>query len=117
MRIHPSLLRRALTPGALLNSRGSPKFEQVTLGSYPVPPEQELLWKNRMKAYGGYYQQTISPFQMKFIWPFWHTFPARAWAKFSAYYWWWVWPGIVTYGIIKKMFHDAEKEVRDKYWY
>ena len=41
----------------------------------------------------------------------------RAWAKFSAYYWWWVWPGIVTYGIIKKMFHDAEHEVRDKYWW
>lgn len=50
------------------------------------------------------------------------SFPAllplccRAWAKFSAYYWWWIWPGIVTYGIIKKMFHDAEEEVRDKYW-
>lgn len=77
MRMHACLLRRALTPGAMLISRGSPKFQQTTLGSYPVPPEQELLWKNRMKAYGGYIQQTISPFQMKALWPFWHTFPAR----------------------------------------
>lgn len=50
------------------------------------------------------------------LFPFLLLLARRAWAKFSAYYWWWIWPGIVTYGIIKKMFHDAEAEVRDKYW-
>lgn len=70
-----------------------------------------------MISYGGHIQQTISPYQMKVVYPYWHTFPARVWAKFSAYWWWWIWPGIVFYGVIQKMFHDAEESVRDKYWY
>lgn len=97
--------------------RASPKFEQKMLGSYPVPPEFELVWRDRMTAPGGYIQQSISPYQLKFIYPYWHTFPARCWTKFSAYLWPWVWPGLFTWGIIKKMKHEAEEEVKDKYWY
>ncbi|PHJ16271.1 vivax protein [Cystoisospora suis] len=96
---------------------GSPKFEQKMLGSYPVSPEFEMVWRDRMTAHGGYIQQTISPYQLKFIYPFWHTFPARCWAKFSAYAWPWIWPGMVTFFLITKMHHDAEEDVRDKYWY
>ncbi|SBS83197.1 conserved Plasmodium protein, unknown function [Plasmodium ovale] len=97
--------------------RETPKFEQKPLGSYPVPPEAEMMWRNRHTAYGGYIQQTVSPFQQKIMYPFWHMAFARWWAKFSAYLWWWIWPFAITNVILYKMFYDAKKYVQQKHWY
>ncbi|CAD2086067.1 conserved Plasmodium protein, unknown function [Plasmodium vinckei lentum] len=95
----------------------TPKHEQKPLGSYPVPPEAEMMWRNRHTAYGGYIQQTISPFQQKIVYPFWHMALARWWAKFSSYLWWWIWPFAITHIILWKMFRDAKKYVEQKHWY
>ncbi|EUD65706.1 hypothetical protein C922_03954 [Plasmodium inui San Antonio 1] len=95
----------------------TPKFEQKPLGSYPIPPEAEMMWRNRHTAYGGYIQQTISPFQQKIMYPFWHMALARWWAKFSSYVWWWIWPFAITNLILLKMFRDAKKYVQQKHWY
>ncbi|KAF8821089.1 hypothetical protein IE077_002474 [Cardiosporidium cionae] len=121
-----------------LPGRVTPHREQKPLGSYPVPPEAELVWKNRLTARGGFIAQTISPYQQKIIFPFWHTLPARLdiykcinsinlthasdyfcswWARFSVGWWHWTWPFILTVIILKKMFHDAEKEIKDKFWW
>ncbi|PFH35017.1 hypothetical protein BESB_059040 [Besnoitia besnoiti] len=95
---------------------GAPKFERKMLGSYPVAPEFEMVWRDRLTAHGGYIQQTISPYQLKFIYPFWHTFAARCWAKCSGYALPWIWPGLITFGLLKKMHHDVEEDIRDHYW-
>ncbi|CRG95288.1 conserved Plasmodium protein, unknown function [Plasmodium gallinaceum] len=97
--------------------KATPKFEQKPLGKYPIPPEAEMTWKNRHTAYGGYIQQTISPFQQKIMYPFWHMAMARWWAKFSSYLWWWIWPFALTNLILYKMFYDAKKQVKNKHWY
>ncbi|KAF8819619.1 hypothetical protein IE077_000752, partial [Cardiosporidium cionae] len=100
-----------------LPGRVTPHREQKPLGSYPVPPEAELVWKNRLTSRGGFIAQTISPYQQKILFPFWHTLPARWWARFSVGWWHWSWPFILTVIILKKMYHDAENEIKDKFWW
>ncbi|EAN33567.1 putative integral membrane protein [Theileria parva strain Muguga] len=77
--------------------RITPKFTQKPLGSYPFPPEHEMVWKNRRTVLGGYFQQSISPFQLKFVYPVIHQAPARMWAKLSQAFWWVIWPTLMAY--------------------
>ncbi|CDR95928.1 hypothetical protein, conserved [Babesia bigemina] len=68
------------------------KHNQKPLGSYPFPPEHEMLWKNRRNVPGGYFHQAVSPFQLKFCYPLIHQGYARIWAKGSQMFWWVIWP-------------------------
>ncbi|EDO06791.1 putative integral membrane protein [Babesia bovis T2Bo] len=77
---------------ASLPKRITPKHHQKPLGSYPFPPEHEMLWKNRRQVPGGYFHQAISPFQLKFCYPLIHQAYARIWAKTSQMFWWVIWP-------------------------
>jgi len=97
--------------------RKTSKKDQKRLGSYPVPAEMELLWKNRTTAHCEWIQQSVSAYQMKVMWPMIHSFPAATWAKFSGMFWPVFWPLILTNLVLFKMFYDAEKDVRNKYWY
>ncbi|AFZ80268.1 hypothetical protein BEWA_031210 [Theileria equi strain WA] len=99
-----SLVQRRLISGlsrdcpnfaAKMPKRITSKHHQKPLGSYPAPPEQEMLWKNRRTIPGGYFQQSISPFQLKFLYPIIHQWSARTWAKTSQMFWWIIWPTTV----------------------
>lgn len=110
--------RASANLGASLPKRITSKHNQKTLGSYPFPPEHEMLWKNRRAIPGGYFHQAISPFQLKFCYPLIHQAYARyvsyylriyrsmtsfvplislsllprLWAKTSQMFWWVIWP-------------------------
>ncbi|SJK85849.1 conserved Plasmodium protein, unknown function [Babesia microti strain RI] len=90
----------------------TPKYHQKPLGSYPIPPEQEMLWKNRRKCYGGFYQQSISPFQLKIFYPLIHQFPARFWAKLSQGWWWVYWPALMTLFVLYKINYENDRFIR-----
>ncbi|GIX66282.1 uncharacterized protein BcabD6B2_57180 [Babesia caballi] len=77
---------------AKIPKRITSKHNQKPLGSYPFPPEHEMLWKNRRTVPGGYFHQAISPFQLKFCYPLIHQGYARIWAKTSQMFWWIIWP-------------------------
>ncbi|ORM39827.1 uncharacterized protein BXIN_0161 [Babesia sp. Xinjiang] len=77
---------------AKVPKRITSKHNQKPLGSYPFPPEHEMLWKNRRTVPGGYFHQAISPFQLKFCYPLVHQAYARIWAKTSQMFWWIIWP-------------------------
>ncbi|KAK1442163.1 hypothetical protein BgAZ_401930 [Babesia gibsoni] len=84
--------RESADPAAKIPKRITSKHHQKPLGSYPFPPEHEMLWKNRRNVPGGYFYQGLSPFHLKFCYPLVHQAYARIWAKTSQMFWWIIWP-------------------------
>ncbi|UVC54052.1 hypothetical protein MACJ_003380 [Theileria orientalis] len=93
------------------------KHEQKPLGKYPYPPEDEMFWKNRRTAHGGYFQHSISAHQLKFIYPVFHQAPARVWAKISQGFWWVIWPVFMTYAAVEGLYHVNRKYVKRHNYY
>eukprot|EP00922_Rhytidocystis_sp_ex-Travisia-forbesii_P027372 GHVS01040109.1.p1 GENE.GHVS01040109.1~~GHVS01040109.1.p1 ORF type:complete len:122 (+),score=5.41 GHVS01040109.1:62-427(+) len=114
-----SLLRRSCPGSYLLRlpTRGSTRLDQQRLGKFPVPPEHYFQWKSRLQSHGGYIQQSISFYQLKTIWPFWHQSLLRNWGRWSQYWNMWVWPLVVVWFVIWRIEKDMESYVEDKFWY
>eukprot|EP00811_Abedinium_folium_P017308 NODE_26235_length_558_cov_5.227378.p1 GENE.NODE_26235_length_558_cov_5.227378~~NODE_26235_length_558_cov_5.227378.p1 ORF type:complete len:116 (-),score=28.04 NODE_26235_length_558_cov_5.227378:188-535(-) len=113
-------LRRAIVrvnqTAALL--RKTTARDCTRLGSYPVPPEASVLWKNRFQVPGGQIQQSMSPYQQKIMWQYFWNYPARWYWRFSK----WAWPVgvpclIVYVFIYRSCKADVEADIRAKAWW
>jgi len=114
------LLRRAAARVSQISQplRKTPGFHQKRLGSYPVPPEASIWWLNRFQVPGGHILQSMSPFQQKIMWQYFHNFPSRWYWRLSK----WVWPvfapGLMCYIFVYKSCEaDVEADIRAKAWY
>ena len=88
-----------------------------TLGSYPVPPENYIWWKNRWQVPGGEIRQQVSPFQLKIMWQYFYNNPSKWYWRFSNWMWPVLMPAFMFYVLWQKVKADAEEEVRLHSWY
>eukprot|EP00929_Paragymnodinium_shiwhaense_P049567 TRINITY_DN249_c0_g1_i1.p1 TRINITY_DN249_c0_g1~~TRINITY_DN249_c0_g1_i1.p1 ORF type:complete len:116 (-),score=27.95 TRINITY_DN249_c0_g1_i1:175-522(-) len=114
------MLQRAVARAkqAVAPLRKTPGFHQKRLGSYPVPPEASIWWLNRFQVPGGQILQSMSPYQQKFMWQYFHNAPSRWYWRFSK----WMWPFFAPFSMtyifgFKAMCADAEADIRAKSWY
>jgi len=92
--------------------------EAKALGTYPVPPDQFIWWKNRYQVPGGQIEQTVSQFQQKVMWQYFHSNPGKWWNRLSIGGWIMGTPCLVFYILMYKMCEaDVEEDIRSKIWY
>eukprot|EP01068_Selenidium_serpulae_P002258 Selendium_serpulae@DN2333_c0_g1_i1.p2 len=93
------------------------KHDQVVKGSYPVPPEYEHWWGNKRICHGGAVEQTVSPYQMKVLWPYAKLYPARIYSILADWVWDWSFAWVFAWLIFLNMHYQNERYLRNKYWY
>jgi len=110
------LLRRAIGRAAL-PTRITTNMNRKCVGSYPIPPETYVWWKNRWQVPVGEIRQSVSPFQLKMMWQYFYNFPARWYWRISNWMWPAVMPCIMFFIMWQKVKADAEEETRLHSWY
>ena len=115
-----SMLRRAIGRAQqelVAPLRKSTARDQKRLGSYPVSAEFYVHWKNRFQVPGVQVMQSVSPFQQKWYWQYWHVNPGKWWYRMSN----WAWPVGVPFATfciwMKSVEHDQEVWIRNHTWY
>merc|ERR1712118_359492 len=79
------------------------------IGSYPVPPENYIWWKNRWQVPGGQITQQVSPFQLKIMWQYFYNNPSKWYWRFSNWMWPVLMPAFMFYVLWQKVKADAEE--------
>uniref|UniRef100_A0A7S1AS65 Cytochrome b-c1 complex subunit 8 n=1 Tax=Noctiluca scintillans TaxID=2966 RepID=A0A7S1AS65_NOCSC len=113
-------LRRAIARASevALPLRKTTARDSLRIGTYPVPPEQYVWWKNRFQVPGGQIQQSISPFQQKVMFQYFHNGPSRWYYRFSKWTWPIAVPCLITYIIVNKSCEaDVEADIRKNAWW
>merc|ERR1711924_250398 len=80
------------------------------LGSYPVPPENYIWWKNRWQVPGGEIRQQVSPFQLKIMWQYFYNNPSKWYWRFSNWMWPVFMPALMFLVLWQKVKADAEEK-------
>mmetsp|Transcript_46869 Transcript_46869/g.123939 ORF Transcript_46869/g.123939 Transcript_46869/m.123939 type:complete len:116 (-) Transcript_46869:79-426(-) len=114
-----SALRRAAARvrNATQPLRKAPEWEQKRLGKYPVPPETHVWWLNRTTAPGGYVMQSVSPYQQKIMWQWFHNFPTRWYTRVTKHTFPTFIPALTFYILWKIVTYDVEENLRNRNWF
>mmetsp|Transcript_22621 Transcript_22621/g.41665 ORF Transcript_22621/g.41665 Transcript_22621/m.41665 type:complete len:117 (+) Transcript_22621:101-451(+) len=115
-----SILRRAMVRASQTAAplRKTPVRDQTRLGTYPVPPESYVLWKNRFQVPGGEIRQSFSPYQQKVMWQYFWAAPTRWYWRMSKWAWPIFTPMFLFYIFVyKSCQYDVEADIRAHSWW